>query len=71
MEIQLPAAGEEARDLTPWDGVAGRQPSRERPWYFNLGRARGHGEDREFSAFAPTGERKFHDRFTFGSLVVE
>ncbi len=71
VEMQIPAAGEDAWDLDTEQGIAGERPTVGNPWYFNLGRSRPHPVDGlEFSAYAPTLNRHFNDRFLRGRLVV-
>jgi len=71
LEIQLPAAGEDAREMDPNTGVAGSMPRVDAPWYFNLGRSRSRDGQAESSVVSPTGKSRFNDRFLFGRLVVE
>jgi len=72
VEIHLPAAGDDAREMDPNTGVAGSTPVEDAPWYFNLARFRPRGDEAEITVVAPTGDgrRSFHDRFKFGRLVV-
>lgn len=71
VEIQVPAAGADARDLDPEHGVAGERPREGAPWYFNMGRNRPRTEGVEFSVFAPTGRQHFHYRFLWGQLLAD
>ncbi len=71
VEIQLPAAGEDAAEMDPNTGVAGIRPQAASAWHFNLCRSRPRAGTAEVSAVAPTGREHFHDRFKFGRLVVE
>ncbi len=71
IEIQLPAAGEEAREIDPDSGISGRKPDADAPWHFNLCRQRIRASEWEGSAFSPTGRKHFHDLFKMGAIVAE
>jgi hypothetical protein len=71
VEIQIPAAGAEARELDPKHGVTGDRPSARAPWYINLGRLRPRGGENEFASLVPTHDRRFDDRIMRAHLVVE
>ena len=58
LELRVPVAGDMAETVDPLNGISGRKPTGEYPWYFNLGRQRMRGNDREFSASAPPQERR-------------
>lgn len=60
LEIVIPAAGDMAAEVDPNNGVAGRQPSKSYPWYFNICRTRRGQNQSELSCFSPTGEANFH-----------
>jgi hypothetical protein len=70
VEIQIPAAGEQADSIDPLKGVAGKPPSAEAPWYVNVCRMRQRETVHELSAFSPTGKANFHDTLKFGILQV-
>ena len=75
LELRVPVAGDDAETTTPLIGLAGHKPTAESPWYFNLGRQRVRGQEREFSASAPpkkdgTGGG-FHDLWNYGQLIVK
>lgn len=67
VEMRIPVAGDQARQVDALSGVAGRRPTDNFPWYINVGRHRVRGEVRQLEAFAPTGRTTFHvpDRFGF------
>lgn len=71
IEIQLPAGGEQAREIDPDNGISGDMPDGDAPWHFNLCRQRVRDGETQGSAFSPTGRKHFHDVFKFGSIVVE
>jgi len=71
LEVRLPVAGEEARELDPQNGIAGKRPSRVYPWYFNVCRQRVRDNSTELSAWSPTGKRHFHELMKFGKLWVK
>ena len=75
LELRVPVAGDDAETTTPLIGLAGHKPTAESPWYFNLGRQRARGQEREWSASAPpkkdgTGGG-FHDLWNYGQLIVK
>ncbi|MEX2581575.1 MAG: DUF4838 domain-containing protein [Verrucomicrobiales bacterium] len=65
LEIEIPVAGENQGLLLPFNGVAGSAPVEVYPWYFNIGRARIRGEDKQVSSFNGEG---FHDVVKFGKM---
>jgi len=70
-EIRIPAGIGMADPDNPLKGVAGRRPSSTHPWYFNICRQRVRGNEREFSAFSPTGQADtWHVPAKFGELIV-
>lgn len=71
LEIAIPLADEQAATYDPTAGVAGRQPSEKFPWYINVCRQRLRGEERELSAYAPTGKQQFHDPQKFARIWVK
>lgn len=70
LEVRVPAAGDNARDVDPLHGIAGRRPSTTYPWHFNVCRQRMRDKDRQLSAFSPTGKDHFHDLMKFAELIV-
>ena len=72
LELRIPVAGDDAETINPLIGIAGHKPTAESPWYFNLGRQRMRGTDRENSASAPPKNgHGFHDLWNFGQLIVK
>lgn len=71
IELQLPAGGEQARELDPNSGVSGDKPQTDAPWYFNLCRQRVRGKTTQTMAFSPTGRPHFHDIFKFATVTVD
>ena len=72
LELRIPVAGDDAETSNPLIGIAGHKPTPESPWYFNLGRQRMRGTDRENSASAPPKNgHGFHDLWNFGQLIVK
>ena len=63
-------AGPLQEELDPLNGLAGKRPSKARPWYFNVCRQRVRDDGTELSAFSPTGKKHFHDVMKFGKLLV-
>lgn len=68
IEICIPAAGEAAASIDPLRGVAGKKPSITYPWYMNICRMRIRADEKELTAFSPTGKPNFHDSMKFGKL---
>jgi hypothetical protein len=71
LEIRLPAAGASQEELDALHGISGSLPTDDQPWYINVCRQRLRGEERELSAFSPTGADSFHVLMKFGKLVVK
>lgn len=71
LEIRLPAAGASQEELDAMHGISGSLPTEGQPWYINVCRQRLRGEERELSAFSPTGTDTFHVLMKFGKLVVK
>lgn len=69
-EVRIPVVGQEQALLNPRFGVAGRQPSLNYPWYFNVCRQRMRPSEKEYSAFSPTSTASFHIVKKFGKLYV-
>ena len=56
--------------LDPLNGIAGAAPTYDFPWYFNLGRTRVRGDEKQAMIFSPTEKRGFHDKDKFGKLYI-
>ncbi|MEI6424766.1 MAG: carbohydrate-binding family 9-like protein, partial [Lentisphaerota bacterium] len=68
VEICIPVAGEAAASIDPLKGIAGKKPSATYPWYINVCRMRITADEKELTAFSPTGKPNFHDSLKFGIL---
>lgn len=66
VEIRIPVTGEETPG-DPLHEIAGWRPTDDAPWHINVCRQRVRGEDREWTAWSPTGGG-FHDVMRFGRL---
>ena len=71
IEIRLPAAGENAKDIDALNGIAGKRPSETYPWYFNVCRQRVRSNGTELSAWSPTGKSRFNVPQKFGKLYAK
>lgn len=71
VEIQLPAAGAEARELDHKYGISGDPPTADSPWYLNLGRQRPREGQKPFASLVPSIERHFHHPVMRAKLIVE
>lgn len=72
LEVQVPALGADQNKILPDFGVSGDKPSKDMPWYFNLGRTRLVDlPERHFSTFSPTGESGYHYMRAFAQLIPE
>jgi hypothetical protein len=69
VEVRIPHTDEMQGVVETLKGVVGRVPTQTYPWFFNLGRQRVRGEDRERSAFSPTGVKTLHEPMKFGQLI--
>lgn len=69
-EVRIPVVGEAQAVLNPQFGVAGRKPSLNYPWYFNVCRQRVRPTEKEYTAFSPTGSASFHIVKKFAKLHV-
>jgi len=68
VQLRIPAVGEAEAEADPKHRVAGAKPTKEAPWYFNVGRLRLAGlEAPEQQAFSPTGG-SWHLPAKFGKL---
>ena len=75
LELRIPPAGATAKEIDPDTGISGDKPTKEDPWYINVCRMRSRGEDKEVSAWSPTGGT-FHKPIpaaqkAFGRLFAE
>ncbi len=72
VEAKIPALGAEQEELLPFFGVSGDKPTKDAPWYFNVGRVR-HADTgkAQVSAFSPTGHGGFHYMKSFARLQPE
>lgn len=66
VEVRLPVTGEETPG-DPLHELAGWRPSPEAPWHITIGRQRLRGEEKEWTAWSPTGSN-FHDIMRFGRV---
>lgn len=65
--VRIPIVGEDSVDHL--NNVIGRVPTGLHPWYFQIGRNRERGTDRQLSAFSATGNpNNFHGIEKFGRL---
>ena len=71
IEVRLPAAGENAKDIDALQGIAGRRPSETYPWFVNVCRQRVRGKDTELSAWSPTGRDRFNVPEKFGKVYAK
>ncbi len=55
VKMRIPVVGQDEANSDPLHRVAGTMPTPEAPWYFNIGRVRVAGQEREVQAFSPTG----------------
>jgi len=70
IEIRLPAAGENAKEIDPLHGIAGRRPSETYPWFVNVCRQRVRGDETQLFAWSPTGKRRFNVPEKFGKVYA-
>lgn len=70
IEIRLPAAGENAKEIDPLHGIAGKRPSETYPWFINVCRQRIRPEVTELTAWSPTGKRRFNVPEKFGKVYA-
>ena len=69
-EIRIPVVDPTQENIQPMLCVAGNKPSASAPWYFNVCRQSGHGQEAENSAFSPTGSGRFHVPLKFAKLYM-
>jgi hypothetical protein len=71
VHLRIPVVGEVEADSDPKHYVAGAKPTKDSPWFFNVGRLRSAGlEVPEQQAFSPTGA-SWHIPAKFGKLEIE
>jgi len=68
VEARIPAVAAAEGDVDILNGVLGNIPSADAPWYFNVGRQRTAGGEREIFSLSGKG---FHDKLNFSELTVE
>jgi len=68
IEVRLPAAGENAKDIDAHNRIAGRRPSETYPWFVNVCRQRVRDEQTELTAWSPTGKSRFNVPKKFGKV---
>jgi hypothetical protein len=68
LEVRLPAAGENAQEITPLHGISGAGPNPTFPWSINVCRQRIRGSNVERSAWSPTGSSRFNDVTKLGTV---
>lgn len=70
VEIRIPIVNTMEADIVELgqSGVSGRKPIFNQPWYMNLVRQRVRGQDKELTAYSPTGTSAFHDPLKFARL---
>lgn len=71
VEARLPLTGDMKGSPDPLNGVAGGRPTKTYPFYFNVGRIRVRGDNREGSLYSPTGKGNFHNVMKFAKLYVK
>ena len=72
VEMRVPLASDDAEAHDSLHGVAGRRPTANDPWYFNLYRQRVRGSSNEGCIVFPTGEGGLlHVPSKFGALIVK
>jgi hypothetical protein len=70
VQLRIPVVGDAEASADPRHRVAGAKPTREAPWYFNIGRLRSAGlKSPEQQAFSPTGG-SWHIPAKFGKLEI-
>jgi hypothetical protein len=71
VKFRIPVVGEAEAEADPKHRVAGAKPTKEAPWFFNVGRLRLAGLDApEQQAFSPTGG-SWHLPTKFGKLEIK
>ncbi|MFA7160257.1 MAG: DUF4838 domain-containing protein [Kiritimatiellia bacterium] len=68
LEVCLPAAGEDAQEIDPLNGISGARPNLTFPWSINVCRQRVSKNEIERSAWSPTGSGSFDDVSKFGTV---
>lgn len=71
VQLRIPVVGNAEASADPRHRIAGAKPTREAPWFFNVGRLRSAGlESPEQQAFSPTGG-SWHIPAKFGKLEIK
>jgi hypothetical protein len=68
-EMRIPVPGQDQLG-DPLHEVAGRRPSKDFPWFINVGRQRVRGGTVERQSWSPTGAENIHDAMKFGKMFV-
>jgi hypothetical protein len=72
VEAKIPALGSAQESILPFFGISGDKPTKEAPWYFNIGRVRKVDLPQpQLTIFSPTGEVSFHYMRKFAKLQPE
>lgn len=71
LEVRVPVANEAQAENLPNELVSGSHPSKEKPWYFNVGRVRRSKDDMEISMFTEPGKKAFHTKDKFARLTLK
>jgi len=70
MQVRIPTVGSEEAAADPNHRVAGVKPTKEAPWFINVGRKRSISTGDELQAFSPTGAG-WHKAEKFGKFIIE
>ena len=70
LTVRVPVVSPAQGESDPNHNVAGPQPTAENPWYFNIGRLRARGLERDAYMFSPPGEMSYHQPEHFARLIV-
>lgn len=69
--IRLPIADVESGQMDPNHSIVGNKPTKEAPWFLNIGRSRVRNiEDKDVYTFSPTGNAGYHVTDKFVKLVI-
>ena len=71
LELRLPSAGENAKEIDPLQGVAGDMPTQTYPWFINVCRQRVRGDQKELTAWSPPGRPRFNVPEKFGRVYAK
>lgn len=70
MEMLIPLPGEGHAEFHPLEKISGGPPTADAPWHVNVCRQRVRGDEREMSAFSPTGHSRFNDVTKLGPFTL-